>query len=199
MSGDDDLCVFTIVTTLMLALSNVAIGQVTVNGKVRGELWRTDKVSGVVEVFHIWGRTATMPVKEAWVNIEGDRISIGAKCNDPVLDGKPRDGYHMADMTGKVSKEFPTQIQTIVKTEMTGIGDDEEFRTTKTAMVVMKDGKPESLVFTCVDYATFDVPKFIEKMKADGSETAKMSIDGLEEFDEMGFRQRTFTAVFKNE
>ena len=181
----------------MLAMANSVSAQVTVNGKVPGELWRTAKVDGVVEVFHIWGRTATMPVKEAWVNIEGDRISVGAKCDDPVLDGKPRDGYQMADMTGKVSKEFPTQIQTITKTEMTGIGDDEEFRTTKTAMVVMKDGKPESLVFTCVDYATFDIPAFIAKVNASGSELAKRSAEGLDEFDKLGFRVRTFRAVFR--
>jgi hypothetical protein len=181
----------------MLAISGSASAQVTVNGKVPGDLWRTSQVDGVVEVFHIWGRTVTMPVKEAWVNIEGDRISVGAKCDQPVLDGKRRDGYHMADMTGEVSKEFPTQIQTITKTEMTGIGDDEEFRTTKTAMVVMKDGKPESLVFTCVDYSTFDIAAFIERMNANGSELAKRSTEGLDEFDRLGFRVRTFRAVFR--
>lgn len=182
---------------LVLATASNVSAQVTVNGKVSGELWRTDKVSGEVEVFHILGRTATMPIKEAWVNIDGDRISIGARCDKPILDGKPRDGFHMADMTGTISKEFPTQIQTITKTEMTRIGDDAELMTTKTAMVVLKDGKPESLCFTCVDYATFDIPAYVKRRNASGNELAIRSAEGLGEFDKLGFRVRTFRAAFR--
>lgn len=182
---------------LMFLVPCVAFGQVTVNGEVPGELWRTSKVSGEVELFHIWGRTVTLPVKDAWVNIDGDRISIGARCDNPVLDGKPRTGYMMADMSGTIRKEFPQQIQTIIKTEVTGFRDNENFLTTKSAMVVIKDGKPVSLVFTCVDYADFDLKAFIAAMKADGSEMALRMIEGLDSFDEFGFRRRTFTAVFE--
>jgi hypothetical protein len=180
---------------LFLMASSVS-GQVTVNGKVPGELWRTDKAKGEVEVFHVWGRTATMPVKEAWVNIDGDTISIGAKCDKPVLDGKPREGYHMAYMSGKLSKDFPTEIQTITQTEIWQLGNNQEFRTTKTATIVMDDGKPKSLVFTCIDFAMFDVKAFIKQMNDSGNILDKRSVEDLKGYDDMGFRVRKFQAVF---
>lgn len=178
-------------------LCSHAMGQVQVNGKVPGELWRTSIVSGDVEVFHPWGRTVVMPVKDAWVNVDRGRIIIGARCDDPVLDGKPRTGYMMADMSGPLQTEFPDEvIQTITNTEITGVGNNEEFRTTKTAMIAMKDGKPVSLVFTSLEYAAFDVPAFIAKLRSHGGEMASREIESLQGFDDLGFRQRTFRAVF---
>ena len=172
-------------------------GQVTVNGKVPGELWRTTNVSGEVEVMHIAGRTAVMPVKDAWVNIDGDRISIGARCDNPILDGQTRKNYWMPSMRGTLSKEFPQAIQTIVDTAITGYGDNEEFRTIKTAMIVMESGKPKSLVFTVTEYADFDLPKFLKMLKGRDTAMAKREIEQLQGFDALGFRQRTFRAVFR--
>jgi len=177
---------------LFLMASSVS-GQVTVKGKVPGELWRTDKVKGEAEVFHVLGRTVTLPVKEAWVNIDGETISIGAKCDQPVLDGKPRDGYQMADMSnGFVVTD---EIQTITKTQAWQLGNNQQFRTTKTAVVVMDGSKPKSLVFTCIDFAMFDVKSFINQMNAGGF-FEKQLAEELQGFDDMGFRVRKFQAVF---
>ena len=176
--------------------SNIVNAQVTINGKVPGELWRTNKVKGEVEVFHILGRTVTLPVKEAWVNIDGETISIGAKCDQPVLDGKPRDGYQMAYMSGKLSKDFPTEIQTITQTEIWQLGNNQEFRTTKTATIVMDNGKPKSLVFTCIDFAMFDVKAFIKQMNDSGNILDKRSVEDLKGYDDMGFRIRRFQGVW---
>lgn len=186
-----------IVLVLVLAQTNNVHAQLRINGKVPGDLWRTKKVDGVLEVFHIWGRKATMPVKEAWINIDVDRITVGAKCQNPVLDGEPRYGYMMANMTGTLSHDFPKEIQTISNVTITQIGEHAEIYTTNTAMIVMKDGKPKSLIFTCLDYADFDIPEFVARLSASGDEIEKRSLEGLEDFDELGFRVRTFRAVFK--
>lgn len=187
-----------LITLLALTLlSSTLAAQVEVGGKVPGQLWRTSKVSGEVEMFHPWGRTVVVPIKDAWVTIDRGRITIGARSAKPVLDGKPQDGYMMANMSGQMQTEWPGQhIQTIVDTSITGIGDKEEFRITKTAMISMKDGKPESLAFTCLEYATFDVVAFIEKLRHEGGILAARDIDSMAGFDKNGFRQRTFYAVF---
>lgn len=182
---------------LFIAINTYSFGQVRVNGEIPGEFWRTNKVSGEVELFHIWGRTTVMPVKEAWVNIVNDKITIGAKADDPVLDSKPRKDYTMSYLSGKLQKEFPGKmIQIIIDTKIVGVGNNEEFRITRTAMIAMKDGRPESLIFTCMEYAAFDIPEFIKRLKEGGGIMAKRTMEDLEGFDELGFRQRTFKAVF---
>jgi hypothetical protein len=113
------------------------------------------------------------------------------------LDGKPRDGYQMAYMSGKLSKDFPTEIQTITQTEIWQLGNNQEFRTTKTATIVMDDGKPKSLVFTCIDFAMFDVQSFIKQMNASGGFLERQLVEELQGFDNMGFRVRKFQAVFE--
>lgn len=182
---------------LSIALSPIhAEAQTRVSGVVPGKLWRTTQVSGEVEVFHIWGRIVAMPVKDAWVNIDGDDIAIGARCDDPVLDGKPRKGYYMAHMGGKLQTAYPAEsIQTITDTQIMGYGDDSLVHVVKTAMISMKDGKPVSLIFTCTEYAMFDVPKFIEEVQSQG-ELAKRETETLQGFNARGFRQRRFEAVF---
>ncbi len=185
------------IVCFVTAMASTAVGQVTVDGKVPGELWRTDNVSGEVEVFHILGRTTVMPVKDAWVTLDGDTVTIGARTDEPVLDGKSRKGYQMANMSGNRQSDFPTYIQTITDRHSSGIGEEQDIRITRTVMITWTEGKPKSMIFTELSYADFDIAAFVAEVSAGHSELAKRSIEGLEEFDEKGFRQRTFPAVFK--
>jgi len=179
----------------VLAMASTAKGQVTVNGKVPGELWRTDKVAGNVEVLHAWGRTAVMPVKDVWLTLDRGVVTVGARTDEPVLDGKPRSGYSMAHFSGEWQADFPAYIQTITDRHSIGVGEKQEIRITRIAMITWSEGKPKSLIFTELAYADFDVAAFLAEVSA-GGELAKRGAEGLDKFDELGFRQRTFRSVF---
>ena len=184
-----------LITIFLFILTSNVMGQVMVGGEVQGELYATEKVSGNVEVGHIWGRTTIMPVKSAWVNIYGDNISVGAKTDNPVLDGSVRNGYCMPHMSGKLSSDFPQQIQTITKKEILSYSDDIEYYRTSVGIITMKDNKPTSLVFTCTDYAMFDVKKHLAKLSR-GITSERREAEELAGFDDLGFRSETFKARF---
>ena len=139
-----------------------------------------------------------MPVTSVRVIRDADSISVVAETRPPVFEGKPRSGYFMPIMRGKLTEDFPQYVQTISEVEVTGIGNNEEFRTLKSAMIVFDESldRPISAVFTCTDYANFDVEDFIRRMKQDGTEMSLRAIEDLRGFNELGFRQRSFTAVF---
>ncbi len=176
--------------TLNSLLILFIMSQTTIDGEVRGTLWRTDNVSGEVELFHPWGRTAVTPVKDAWVIIDKNRISIGAG-GEPIIDGRRRQDYMMEAMDGVFDES--SNIQLINKTDIVGVGDGEEIYISNTAMVVMIDGKPKFMVFTKLEYADFDIDRVIRELRKYNMDSM---IEYLQGFDK-GFRQRTFRAVFK--
>lgn len=167
------------------------IGQVMINGEVPGELWRTSDVSGEVEIIHPWGRTAVMPVKDAWVNVDGERISVGARTDDPILEGKARKGYFFRHLRGTLSKSFPPYIQTISQRSSTLVGVKEhQIYQARFAVVIFVDEAPRALHYHSVEFADFDVPEVSAKL-------APLGPTGfLDGFDSDGFRRRSFQAVF---
>lgn len=182
----------TILIFLLMTISCFA--QTTINGKVPGKLWRTNNVQGQVEVYHPWGRTTTLPINDAWVNVEGGSISIGARCDQPILDGTQRKDYHMAAHYGKYDSS--TDIQVITKKETTGYTDEIEFKTVKTAIVVFKDGKPIFLYFTCVDHAMFDIDKAL--IDVSGKRLHKELREAVKGYKD-GVRVTSFRAIFNND
>jgi hypothetical protein len=124
--------------SVVLLCDNIGSAQTTVNGVVPGQLWRTNRVTGSVEVIHIGGRTALMPTKDAWVNIDGERISIGARCDQPVLDGVQQRGYFMPALHGELNKDHRNNVHTITKKEVYGWGDNFDINVVQTATIKMQ-------------------------------------------------------------
>jgi hypothetical protein len=194
--------IFKYFVTLLLPMSLYA--QTKINEKVQGDLWRTARVSGEVAISHIWGRSVVMPVKDAWVNIVGDRIEIGARTDSPVIDGKVRSGYHMFPASGTLQMEedeyssHEYDIQTITSKGVYGIDPKDEDNVilgTATAVIHRVKGAPISLVYTYTDYANFDVRAYIEARKNSKDFFERQSIEFLEGFNDQRFRTRTFTAT----
>lgn len=152
-------------------------------------IYRTEKVQGEVEIFHIWGRTTVMPVKAAILQLHGPTIRVYAETDQPILDGEQRTDYHMSPLDGVANTDFPTQIQLITGRESSVLPTDQRIHQTKTAMISLQEGEPLSLVFTSIEYALFDVKAYNEK-----------SVDDpLLGFNEFNFRTRTFQAIFDDQ
>ncbi len=140
--------------------------QVLVNGKHVGEVFRSTKVSGEVEVCHIGGKCSVMPVNSAWINIIADSnsISIGAKTDQPVIDGLQRKNYFMPSVRGTFGElrgatiggflyDDPKGVKTFHQNSILGDGRN-DILVSKTAKVFLEDKNPVFLYFTHVEYSS---------------------------------------------
>ena len=170
-----------------------------VDSKPIENLYETTNVSGSVEVGHVWGRTCIMPVTSVWVKIVDGNIHVGAKTDQPVLDGEVREDYRMSAMRGKLSEKFPTYVQTIKRVGSVGIWMEGEdgYNSCEIVMVSLENGLPKSVIYHRMDYANFDVQQYIEDNK-NGSVLRRRSVETLEDF-EGNFRTYTFRAEFDHE
>jgi len=180
---------------------NASTSQPSSDPKVPSTLWRTSDVSGQAEVLHPWGRTATLPIIEALVDIDGDDISVWARTEQPVLEGAIRSGYWMPQLRGKVVARSASNAQAasqqVLSERVIYTSGVSSLRVcnTMTAIVVMDAGQPVSVMFTYTDYAMFDVPTFIAAA-GKGGVLVQREAEALEGFDSMGIRQYGFCAVF---
>lgn len=161
-------------------------------------LWTTENAVGEVEVMHAWGRTAVVEVKGAWVKIDRGHISVGAIYDDPIIDGTPMPGYLMPTISKRMNTEFPGEhLQTISHTEIIAFKEEGgDINAVRVALVSMRGGAPVSLVFTCEEYADFDIQQEIAELKSKPSVLNARAIEYLNGFDAMRFRSRSFRAVF---
>ncbi len=107
-----------------------------------------------------------MPVKEAWINIDGDRITVGAKCDNPILDGEISLRLHDGEYDGYSFSRFPKRNSNDLKCHHYANRRTAEIYTTKNCDDLNEDGKPKSLIFTCLDYAISIIPEFVARLSA---------------------------------
>lgn len=76
---------------------------------------------------------------------------------------------------------------------------ESELNVTMVATVILKDGAPVSVSFTSTEYAAFDVPAYITRLRAEGGFMAEQEAEDMKGFDSLGFRIRTYLAVFSKD